>query len=483
MPSDSYDLVQIARQVMLSKGLQPDYSKAVIEQATAIQTPAAPSSDVTDLRKFYWCSIDNDDSRDLDQLTFAEEKQERLILWVAVADVDALVHKDTPIDLHAQINTTTVYTPSKNFPMLPEKLSTNLTSLNEGQDRVAVVIKIEIDEQGEILDSTVQHAWVHNYAQLTYSAVGDWLEGKGALPAKVAKLSGLDQNLKLQNRAAQILRQRRYSIGALSLETPEAVPIFSGQRIVGMEPARINSAHRLIEHFMISANTVIARFLAKGQIPSLRRIVRIPKRWDKIVEVAAKFGDILPSEPDSKALDVFLVKRKKEDPEGFPDLSLTIVKLLGSGEYVVELPGEEPVGHFGLALRDYTHSTAPNRRYPDMITQRQVKCLLIGCEPHYSRSELGKLAYHCTIQEDAAAKVERQLRKSAAALVLKDHIGEMYDGIVTGASDKGTYVRIFNPAAEGRIIEGMEGLDVGDHVKVTLLAVDVPRGYIDFAAK
>ena len=482
MNKNSFDLAEIARKQMLSRGLQPDYPKAALSQLEQINQPAPGTPPIVDLAKLLWCSIDNDDSRDLDQLTYAEKgPEDKIIIYIAIADVDALVDKDTPIDQHAQVNTTTVYTPGKIFPMLPEKLSTNLTSLNEGENRVAIVVKAVINVSGEVEESSILHALVHNYAQLTYNAVGAWFEGTGGIPANVAEHPGLAENLQLQSQAAERLRAKRYAIGALSLETPEAVPLFSGGRIVDLEPATTNKAHHLIEDFMIAANTSIARFLAKEKIPSLRRIVRVPKRWDKIVDLAQEKGFQLPSEPDSRALDEFLVKMKQEDPVAFPDLSLSIVKLLGSGEYVVEKPGEASVGHFGLAIRDYTHSTAPNRRYPDVITQRQIKKTLGIDTINYSNNELDKLAYHCTLQEDAAEKVQRATRKSAAALLLQDKIGETFEGIITGASDKGTWVRIFHPAVEGKVVKGAEGLDVNDRVIVKLLGTNVPEGYIDFA--
>lgn len=479
MENKSYNLTQIAYQAMLERGLQPQYPKSVDDQLAGIHAPAC-SSELEDFSLFPWCSIDNDDSRDLDQLTYAKRENGEISLWVAIADVDSLVKKDTPIDRHAQTNTTTVYTPTKNFPMIPEKLSSDLTSLNQGQDRSSIVVKMVINRAGDILEAKITAAKVRNHAKLTYRDVGAWLENSGPMPLKLQQSQELVETLQIQHEAAEILLKKRYALGALSLETPEAVPIFKGERVVNMEPARINQAHRLIEHFMIAANSAIALFLEKAQISSLRRVVRVPKRWDRIVEVAKEKGEELPLIPDSKALDQFLVKMREKDPISFPDLSLTIVKLLGSGEYIVERPGDPPVGHFGLALKDYTHSTAPNRRYPDIITQRQIKALLSKSKPVYRTSELEKLAYHCTLQEDAASKVERRMNKSAAALLLLDRIGESFSGIVTGAATKGTWVRIFNPPTEGKVIKGAENLKVGDRVTVKLVDVDVTRGFIDF---
>jgi exoribonuclease-2 len=248
-----------------------------------------------------------------------------------------------------------------------------------------------------------------------------------------------------------------------------------------MRPDQRNRAKDLIEDFMVAANGVTARYLEKKGFPSLRRILSSPKRWDRIVQLAADLGERLPSSPDAKALDDFLDRRRRTDPEGFPDLSLAVVKLLGSGQYAVEQPGVGGDGHFGLAVRDYTHSTAPNRRFPDLITQRLLKAALAGVEPPYTMEELAALGGHCTIQEDNANKVERQVRKAAAALLLAARIGQRFDAIVTGASEKGTWVRISGPSAEGKVVRGFEDLDVGDHVRVELVGTDVERGFIDFA--
>lgn len=476
------DLAQLANQIMRERGLQPEFSKDELQQLSQINNPAPLPSNFVDLRSLLWCSIDNDDSRDLDQLTYAEKGSDtKITLWVAIADVDALVKKDTPIDVHARINTTSVYTPAKIFTMLPEKLSTNLTSLNENEERVTMVVKFQINQTGDILNSSIFQALVHNYAKLTYDAIGGWLEGRNPISDNAKKVPGLENALKTQHEAAQILRKRRHEAGSLTLESSEAeVKVTNNNQIV-IQLSRHNFAHQLIEEFMIATNRIMAQRFNEAKISSLRRVVRIPKYWDRIVEIANGFGEDLPQNPDSKALDAFLIKRQKADPVSFPDLSLTVIKLLGRGEYIVENDKESPVGHFALALSDYTHSTAPNRRFPDLISQRQYKAFLQGEKTPYALEELQRLATHCTQQEDAAMKVERQVNKSAAAAFLSSQIGTIFKGIITGASEKGTWVRIFQPAVEGKIIRGYERLNIGDKVSVQLKYVDIPKGFIDFA--
>ncbi len=475
------NLVQLATQAMIEKGLQPEFSPEELRQLAQINTPAQQRSEYTDLRSLKWCSIDNDDSLDLDQLTYAEKGADgKTTLWIAIADVDALVTKDSPIDVHARINTTSVYTPAKIFAMLPEKLSTNLTSLNENEDRISVVAKIQINQTGDIEDSSIFQAIVHNYAKLTYSAVGGWLGGLNPTPDKVKQVLGLEEVLKTQHEVAQLLRKNRHKAGALTLQSSKAeAKVSSNNQIIIQLPPH-NFAHQLIEEFMIAANRAMVHHFTDAKIASLRRVVRIPKYWDRIVEIARSFGENLPAQPDSKALDDFLIGRQKTDPDSFPDLSLTVIKLLGSGEYVVENDKDTPVGHFGLALSDYTHSTAPNRRFPDLISQRQFKAHSRGENNPYTSEELYRLAAHCTHQEDAATKVERQLNKSAAAILLSSQIGTVFKGIITGASSKGTWVRIFQPAVEGKVIKGVENLKIGDKVSVKLTYVDIPKGFIDF---
>lgn len=364
--------------------------------------------------------------------------------------------------------------------MLPDRLSTDLTSLNKNEDRMAIVVDMVLDDNGNLKSSDVYRAMVRNHAKLTYRATGAWLEGSGPMPDAVAEVPGLADNLKLQDEAAQDLKRLRHALGALTLQTVQSRPVFEEERLRGLELEMKNRATELIENFMIAANGITVRFLASKKFPSIRRVVRTPRRWDRIVEVAAEQGAQLPIEPDAKALEDFLVDQKKAHPATFPDLSLTIIKLLGPGEYVAQAPGQPIEGHFGLAVKDYTHSTAPNRRYPDLITQRLVKATLTGRPAPYNIDELGALATHCTEQEDAANKVERQVGKSAAALLLQSRIGEQFDGIVTGAAAKGTWVRLFAIPVEGRVVQGFEGLDVGQRTRVKLVSVDIDRGFIDF---
>ena len=477
-------LIELAHQAMIDRGLRPEFGDDVRRQLDTIGNAARPDSSTRDLRHWGWCSIDNDDSRDLDQLTWGEDAGNgRTRIFVAVADVDALVEKDTPIDLHAQHNTTSVYTAAKVFSMLPEKLSTDLTSLNEGEDRMAMVVEMIVDEDGRPHEENVYRALVHNHAKLAYDRVAAWLDGEEDEPHKLGNVGGLAESLRLQDRTADAMRQLRHENGALDLETIESRPVIRDGKVVELAQARRNNARLLIEDFMIAANGVMARFLAQHRIPSIRRIVRSPERWDRIERIAEDRGDRLPPEPDAVALEQFLLRQKKLDPLRFPDLSLSVVKAMGAGEYVVEEPGDKPTGHFGLAVRDYTHSTAPNRRYPDLITHRLVKAALAKSRTPYSIDELARLAEHCTDQEDAANKVERQVNKSAAACMLAGRIGETFDGVVTGASSKGTWVRVFNPPVEGKVVRGEKGLDIGDRVRVRLLEADVERGFIDFARK
>lgn len=474
-------LSQLANQAMLERGLQPEFSKEALQQLTQIIKPAPLSSTYMDLRSLLWCSIDNDDSKDLDQLTYAETSADNTTtIWIAIADVDALVDKDSPIDIHARINTTSVYTPAKIFSMLPEKLSTNLTSLNENQDRVCVIVKIQINSSGDIENSSIVQAIAHNYAKLTYSAVGGWLEGKNALPDKIKLVTGLENSLKIQHKTAQALKQKRHEAGSLTLDSPDPEVKIAGDDQLSIELPPHNFAHQLIEEFMIVANRTMAQHFSEAKIPNLSRVVRIPKYWDRIVEIAKNYGESLPVKPDAKALDTFLVGRKVADPDSFPDLSLTVIKLLGRGEYIVENDKDNPIGHFALALSNYTHSTAPNRRFPDLISQRQYKAFLRSDKSPYTLEELRSLASHCTQQEDAAVKVERQVNKSAAAILLSSQLGKIFKGIVTGADEKGTWVRIFQPAVEGKIIHGFEKLQIGDKVSVKLTNVNIQKGFIDF---
>lgn len=476
-------LQDIARRAMLMRGLLPESSAQAASQLAMIQAPAKAGSRVQarDLRDLLWASIDNDDSEDMDQLTVAEElSDENIRIRVAVADVDALIKKDSAIDRDAKHNTTSVYTAAQIFPMLPLKLSTNLTSLNLNEDRLALVVEMTIGPDGSLLDSDVYRAVVRSHAKLAYNSVAAWLEARAPVPEAVAAIKGLAENLLVQDRAAQKMKSLRHAQGALSLETIEARPVFEGDRIRDLQVEEKNRAKEIIEDFMIAANGVTVRYLSSRNIPSIRRVVRIPRRWDRIVQIAAEHAFKLPKNPSARKLEMFLTMMKEADPLRFPDLSLAVIKLLGNGEYVAELPGEEATGHFGLAVKDYTHSTAPNRRYTDLITQRLLKAAIEKRAVPYSLEELDFLAENCTKKEDEANKVERQVGKSAAALLLEARIGERFEAMLTGASEKGTWVRLLDIPVEGMLKSGNKGIDVGDRIYVELVSVDVEQGFIDF---
>ncbi|HLO14177.1 MAG TPA: RNB domain-containing ribonuclease [Anaerolineales bacterium] len=481
-------LQSIARRAMLERGLLPDFSTEALAELARLQIPALTTNgptegplEIRDMRELMWASIDNDDSRDLDQLTVAEAiSQDKVKILVAIADVDSSVKNGSAINEHARHNTTSVYTAAEIFPMLPERVSTDVTSLNFNQDRLSIVVEITVGTDGSLQESQIYRAWVCNHAKLAYNSVAAWLENKGTIPPAIVAVEGLAENIRLQDRAAQSMKNLRHIHGALSLETIEAKPVFDGDQIRALEIEEKNRAKEIIEDFMIAANGVTARFLSASQFPSIRRVVRIPKRWDRIVEIAAEHKFSLPEEPDSKALEEFLVSEKAAHPIRFPDLSLAVIKLLGSGEYIAEIPDGDVPGHFGLAVKDYGHSTAPNRRYPDLLTQRLLKAAMEGKPAPYNNDDLDVLAAHCTEAEDAATKVERQVEKSAAALLLESRIGEQFDSIVTGASEKGTWVRLLNIPVEGKLVNGFEGLDVGEQVRVQLIDTNVEQGYIDF---
>ncbi|HEX7185631.1 MAG TPA: RNB domain-containing ribonuclease [Thermoanaerobaculia bacterium] len=478
------DLEAIARRVMTERGFLPDFSEAARREArrTAEGDRIEDGPGVQDLRGLLWFSIDNADTRDLDQLTVAERLDNGGIrLRVAIADVDAFVPARSAIEEHAHHNTTSIYTAARTFPMLPEELSTDATSLVEGEDRLAMVVEMVIAEDGSTDGSDIYRARVRNHAKLVYQAVGDWLEGADPLPEKAEAVPGIAEQLRLNDEAADRLRRRRHERGALNFDTSEVRPVFHNGSLADLAEERKDRAKEMIEDFMITANGLTASFLESRGLPSLRRVVRTPRRWPRIVSLARGHGTDLPPDPSPKALAAFLEERRKADPEGFPELSLSVVKLLGSGEYTVDQPGQPSPGHFGLAADDYTHSTAPNRRYPDLVTQRMLKAALAGLPCPYDAAELEELAVHCTVREDEANKVERQVRKSAAALLIAPRIDDWFDAIVTGASEKGTWVRTSSrPIVEGRVVHGHHGLDVGDRVRVRLVSTDVERGFIDF---
>ena len=472
-------LLRVARQAMIERGLEPEIPAAALAEADHLAAPQAPfGKDVRDLRALAWCSIDNDDSRDLDQLSVAAPVDGGgTRVMVAVADVSASVVPGSAVDGHAAVNTTSVYTAPRVFPMLPERLSTDLTSLGLGEDRMAFVIETVVDGDGPRAAASIYRAVVRNQAKLAYSSVGAWLEGRGTMPPAIGAVPGLADNLHLQDAAAQRLKAWRHEHGALELETLEEDARFEGDTVSGLVARERNRAMEIIEDFMIAANGAIARFLTERRFPVMRRIVRSPERWQRIVDIAVHLGDRLPPAPDAAALHDFLLRRRAADALRFPDLSLSVIKLLGRGEYEASFPGEAVTGHFGLAVSDYTHSTAPNRRYPDLVTQRLVKAALAGEAVPLAPDALRTLATHCTQMEDAAQKVERLLRKAAAACLLASRIGEEFDGIVTGSSPKGTYARVFDPPVEGRVVHGDAGLDVGDRVRVKLVHTDPERGW------
>jgi len=483
-PNPSHvDLQAIAREVMIEHGFDPDFPPPVQQQVATLERhiPApVPNGQIHDLRNLLWSSIDNDTSKDLDQVEVAERlSSDDVKILVAIADVDAFVARDTAIDAHAAKETTTVYTGVQNFSMLPEVLSTGITSLLENQDAFSIVIEFIVTNDGHVKSSDLYRAIVRNKAQLTYNAVGGWFEGTAAPPPKVAASTDLQSQLKLQNRVAQALKKQRFLNGALNIETIEVRPVILNEKVVDVVRQEKNPATDLIEDFMIAANGVVARALET--VSSLRRIVKTPERWDRIVQLAAEQGGKLPAQPDSKALNDFLTQRKAADPSHFADLSLAVIKLMGPGQYVLERPGDPSQGHFGLAVQDYTHSTAPNRRFADLVTQRLIKAKLAGHANPYADGELESIATNCTQREDAARKVEREMTKRMAAVAMASRIGQTFDAIVTGASSKGTFVRILNPRVEGMLVQGQQGLDVGDNLKVKLLRTDVQRGYIDFA--
>jgi len=480
--SDRIILQDIARNAMISRGLVPDFPDAEISELNEISLPAECKPELArDMRDLLWCSVDNADSLDLDQLTYAESLEGNNVrIYVAVADVDALVIPNSNIDKHASQNTATVYTVARIFPMLPEKLSTNLTSLSLDSDRCAIVVDMIIGDDGKVKQSDVYEATVRNHAKLQYAKLAAWLEENGPAYPEITRVNGLAENIKLQDRMAQMMKASRHEHGALELETIEAMPVFDGDTLSEMKVELKNKAKDLIEDFMIAANGTTARFLTSKQFPSLRRVVRVPKQWERIVELASEHGFTLPAKADPKSLSDYLQFFKQKDPLHFADMSLSVLKLLGSGEYVVETPGSTPEGHFGLAVKDYTHSTAPNRRYPDLITQRLLKSAISGKPVPYTMEQLGQIATHCTMKEDDVKKVERQVEKSANAMLMKSRIGEIFEATVSGASPKGTWIRLFHPHVEGKLVNGFKGLNVGHKIKARLTQINVESGYIDF---
>ncbi|WP_420237813.1 RNB domain-containing ribonuclease [Telmatobacter bradus] len=481
-----FNLVAAAHAAMIEHGFDPDFPEGTDSELAHLRAQVPPSAGdgIQDLRKRLWSSIDNDTSKDLDQIEWAEQLPDgRIRVLVGVADVDARIPKGALLDTHAQSETTSVYTGVKVFPMLPVECSEGMTSLNEDQDRLAVVIEFCVDQAGGVSGGKAYRAMVRNHAQLAYPSVGAWLEGHAAAPHKIEESAALAAQVRLQDTAARRMLGGRYQHGALDLETIETRPVMLAEEAVEIKRLEKNRATSLIEEFMVAANGVIARSFEEAGIASIRRVVRTPKRWERIVALAAGMGEVLPAEPDSKALNDFLLRRKQKDPERFPDLSLAVVKLMGPGEYMLVRPNEISPGHFGLAVQDYTHSTAPNRRYPDVITQRILKARIAGKNQPYTADELNAVATRCTQMEDAARKVEREMQKRIAAVVLHSHVGQKYHAIVTGVNHYGIFVRILDPHVEGKLVEGGKGLDVGDRLEVRLVSTNPEHGFIDFAAE
>lgn len=478
-----FDLSAAARRTMTEHGFELDFPPAVTEQVEQLrEDPPLPAKDARDLRSLLWSSIDNDTSRDLDQIEYVEVLAGGAYrVLIGIADVDAFVPKGSPIDEHALRETTTVYTGVDIFPMLPEELSTGWTSLLEGQERAAMVVEFTVNAQGQVAGGDFYRARIVNRAQLAYPSVGAWLAGEADPPAKVAASKELEQQLRMQNDIAGRLRGERQSHGALNLQTIETHPIRLSDGEIEIEAEKKNLATQLIEDFMIAANGVAARTFEAKHLSSIRRVVKTPKRWDRIVELAAGMGTHLPADPDPKPLHDFLCEQEKKDPLHFPDLSLAVIKLLGPGEYVLVRAGEPAEGHFGLAVQDYTHSTAPNRRYADLVTQRLVKAMIAGQRAPYSDDELASVAAQCTRMEDAERKVSREMQKRIAAVALSGRIGQNFDAIVTGVNEHGSFVRTLVPHVDGMLVRGQQGVDVGDRLRVQLVRTDPARGFIDFA--
>lgn len=479
------DLHRIARAAVREAGFEPDFPPEAareLEDLESVAARAAQDPRVRDLRGLLWSSIDNKESRDLDQVEYVEREAGGYRVRVAIADVDAYVEKDSAIDRHAAFNTVSAYTPAEVFPMLPERLSTDLTSLVEGADRLAVVTELCVADGGEVRCESVYRALIHNRAKLVYETVGAWLEGRGPAPEPLKKTEGLEEQVRLQDEVARALHELRRRSGALELEREELVPILDEEgRVVRLEERGHNRARTIIESLMIAANTSMAELLEEKGVPSLRRVVRAPERWPLLIEKAAAFGETLPPDPDPRALSDFMSKRRAADPGGYAELSLAVLKMMGPGDYLVEEPGLEQEGHFGLAVDDYTHSTAPNRRFPDLVTQRCLKSVADGAPAPYTRAELEQIAARCNLMESAARKVERRMRKVAAAALLSAHVGETFEAVVTGVKPKGTFARLLRPPADGRVVKGFRGLDVGQRIRVRLLSTDPERGFIDFA--
>ena len=477
-----FDLASAALHDLLAAGFHPDFPPAALQQLAAIRSAPTPTA-LTDLRSLLWSSIDNDSSRDLDQIEVARETPVGIEISVAIADVAVTIAQGSPLDLHAASECQTVYTATRNFPMLPSELSTGLTSLNPAEDRAALVLRFTVTPNGDVTDTSILEATVRNQAQLAYSQVGPWLENAGAPDHQVAASTDLQAQLKLQDQAAQLLHAARLKAGALEFNRAEADPVLVDGQVQGLSTAAHNRASTLIEELMIACNEIMARTLSAAGRSSIRRVVRSPERWSRIVDLVQKHGTELPPTPDAPALSTFLLAQQASDPVHYPDLALAIIKLMGPGEYVLA-PGNsatDQLGHFGLAARDYAHSTAPNRRFADLVTQRIVKAYLNSQPDPYTDAELTLIAARCNDRESAARKVERAQLKRVAAVALAGSVGKTFPGVITGAGPKAVFVRVLNPPIEGKIVRGDQGLDVGDVLNVTLIHTDPEHAFIDFA--
>ncbi|PZR71803.1 MAG: ribonuclease II [Chthoniobacterales bacterium] len=470
---------------MLEAGFSPEFPGAVAQELPAIRQAAdrlRSNPPPPDLRGLLWSSIDNPTSRDLDQIEFAERLPNGHIrILLGIADVDALVPKGSAADLHAAQNGMSIYLGVVTFPLFPPEISNDMTSLLQDQDRPAVVVDVTLNPQGAVSAAAVSTVTVRNRAKLNYESVGAWLENTGPAPELVENTAGLADQLHLQFEAANKFHEERIRAGALEFESIEPQPVMAGESVAGLHLEKKNRARDLIENLMVATNSAIATFLEARGFPSIQRVVRTPERWPRIVALAAEMGTQLPTAPDAVALAEFLARKRRDDPEHFPDLSLAIIKLIGAAEYVVLAKGKETEGHFGLAVHDYTHATAPNRRYPDLITQRLLKAAIARVAPPYSIPELEEIVARCNDRAQAARKIERLMRKIVAATFLSGRIGETFDALVTGVSPKGTFARVNNPPVEGRVVRGEAGLDVGEKVRVRLIGTNPERGFIDFA--
>jgi VacB/RNase II family 3'-5' exoribonuclease len=474
-----FDLSARAHRAMHEAGFRPEFGGAVMQEVAELSNRQT-ENDATDLTHLNWSSIDNEESRDLDQLEYAEKKgNDNIRLMVAISSVIDHVRKDGPIYLHAAYNTTSVYTGVETFHMLPEALSTDRTSLLEGQTRLAMVVDLEVTPNGDLINPQVYRARVQNHARLTYEEAGEFMQGNSHASEIISTCPWLREQLSLQMAASHRLISLRKKEGALTFSSFEPRLVKRNGKIVDLKLYPHTVARELIESFMVAVNISTATYLKSKNWPIIERVVTAPRRWGRIREVVREYGVELPLEPEQKALSSFLAKQRAKDEVKFQTLSLAIVKLLGPGEYVVEYTHGPQQGHFGLAVDDYSHSTAPNRRFADLVLQKLLRACSAGQPMPYSDDELQQIAARCTERETAARKVERLMRKVCAATLIRARVGQEFSGMITGASRKGTYARLFDFPAEGKVVRGERGVDVGDRVRLRLLNADPETGFID----